>query len=126
MTAVVQVDGLRVVLGGVAVVDGVSFALHAGECLAIVGESGAGKTLTARSLLGMLPTGAQVTADLLEIEGADVRGLDERAWRTVRGARVALVSQDALAALDPLRRVGREVAEALKAQGHWKDGAKTQ
>ena len=114
MTAVVQVDGLRVVLGGVAVVDGVSFALHAGECLAIVGESGAGKTLTARSLLGMLPTGAQVTADLLEIEGADVRGLDERAWRTVRGARVALVSQDALAALDPLRRVGREVAEAME------------
>jgi peptide/nickel transport system ATP-binding protein len=117
MTAVIRVDDLRVFIRGTAVVDGVSFEVRAGECLAIVGESGAGKTLSARSLLGMLPAEAVVTAQRLEVDGLDVRGLDERGWRRIRGARVGLVSQDALAALDPLRRVGREVAEAMEVHG---------
>ena len=117
MSALVRVHDLSIHLGGAAVVDGVSFELHAGECLAIVGESGAGKTLTARSLLGMLPATAVVAADRLELDGRDVRGLRERDWQRIRGARVGLVSQDALAALDPLRRVGLEVAEAIEVHG---------
>jgi peptide/nickel transport system ATP-binding protein len=95
------------------VVDGVSFDVAAGECLAIVGESGAGKTLTARSLLGLTPGTARVSADELTVAGVDARGLSETAWRRLRGAAVGMVSQDALVSLDPLRRIGSEVAEPL-------------
>lgn len=112
--SVVSVRNLRVVMPGstTAEVDGVSFSIDAGQCLGIVGESGAGKTLTARSLIGL--AGAGVSADELTVAGVDARLLDDRAWRSLRGARVGLVSQDALVALDPLRRVGAEVAEPLE------------
>ena len=95
------------------VVRGISFTLHAGQCLAVVGESGSGKSVTARTLLGLAGPGASVRADRLELDGLDLTALDDRAWRTVRGRRVGLVLQDALVSLDPLRRVGAEVAEAL-------------
>jgi len=107
-----RVDGLRVSFGGPAVVDGVSFTLHAGECLALVGESGSGKTVTSRALLGLVP--GTVRADTLEVAGTDVRGYDERRWRRLRGRQVGLVSQDALVSLDPLRTVGREIGEVLR------------
>ncbi|MDR6868408.1 peptide/nickel transport system ATP-binding protein [Microbacterium resistens] len=109
-----RVEGLRVRVAGRTVVDGVSFDAAPGECVAIVGESGAGKTLTARALLGLLPEGAESDADTLDIAGVDARGLPERGWRALRGARIGLVSQDALVSLDPLRRVGAEVAEPLE------------
>ncbi|WP_104177779.1 ABC transporter ATP-binding protein [Cryobacterium sp. Y50] len=111
----ITVRNLRVVLPGskAAVVDGVSFSIAAGKCLGIVGESGAGKTITGRSLIGLTPAGARVTAEELTVAGVDARDLTEPAWRRLRGARVALVSQDALVSLDPLRRVGAEVAEPL-------------
>lgn len=107
---------LRVVLPGsaTAVVDGVSFSIAAGQCLGIVGESGAGKTVTGRSLIGLTPAGARVTAEELTVAGIDARDLTEPAWRRLRGARVGLVSQDALVSLDPLRRVGAELAEPLE------------
>jgi len=110
----VHVRGLRIEVDGRAVVDGVDLDVAPGECVAIVGESGAGKSLTARALLGMLPDGARMTVDELRVDGADASGLDERSWRALRGRRIALVSQDALAALDPLRRIGREVAEPME------------
>jgi peptide/nickel transport system ATP-binding protein len=112
-----RVGGLTVRFGQTVVVDGVSLTLSAGECLAIVGESGSGKTLTARALLGLLPEGAGVTSDELQIDGVDARHNSESDWRRIRGARVGLVSQDALVSLDPLRRVGREVAEVLEIHG---------
>ncbi|WCD91925.1 ATP-binding cassette domain-containing protein [Microbacterium sp. nov. GSS16] len=110
----VHVRGLRIRIGAQAIVDGVDLDIAPGECVAIVGESGAGKSLTARALLGMLPDGARMTADELRIDGIDAAGLGEASWRALRGRRVALVSQDALAALDPLRRIGREVAEPME------------
>ncbi|MDN4640187.1 ABC transporter ATP-binding protein [Agreia sp. PsM10] len=113
----VRAAGLTVRFGSTVVVDSVSLSLAAGECLAIVGESGSGKTLTARALLGLLPDGAVLSADELLIDGADVRRNSEADWRRIRGARVGLVSQDALVSLDPLRRVGREVAEVLEIHG---------
>lgn len=109
-----QVADLRIDFGGAMVVHGVSFSIRPGECLAIVGESGAGKSLTARALLGLAPHEATVTASDLVVDGVDVRRHDEAAWRRMRGARIALVSQDALVALDPLRRIGAEVAEPLE------------
>ncbi|MCA1306565.1 ABC transporter ATP-binding protein [Microbacterium esteraromaticum] len=112
-----DVRGLRISFDGTVVVDDVSVTVEPGECVAIVGESGAGKSLTARALLGAAPAGASVALDALTIGDTDATGLAESAWRRLRGRRIALVSQDALAALDPLRRVGAEVAEPLEIHG---------
>src|SRR5690606_38427526 len=84
-----------------------------GECVAIVGESGAGKSLTAAALLGLAPSGSQVVSSALAVDGVDTRRFSESQWRRVRGRRIGLVSQDALVSLDPLRRIGAEVAEPL-------------
>lgn len=114
MSAALEVRGLRVAFGAVTVVDGVSFTVDRGECVAIVGESGAGKSLTARALLGLLPADATVSVAQLVVDGTDAAGLSEHAWRDIRGAGIGLVSQDALVSLDPLRRIGAEVAEPLR------------
>jgi peptide/nickel transport system ATP-binding protein len=94
-------------------VRGVSFAVRAGECVAIVGESGSGKSVTARALLGLAGENSRVTATRLEIEGEDAVGYTERRWREVRGGRIGMVLQDALVSLDPLRTVGAEIGEAI-------------
>ena len=117
MTPALDVRGLRVDFGGSPVVDGVSLAVAPGECVAIVGESGAGKSLTARALLGLLPSAASVRTERMTVGGVDATGLREHGWRALRGSRIALVSQDALVSLDPLQRIGREVAEARRLHG---------
>ena len=108
-----EVAGLTVAFGDATVVDGVSFTLERGQCLALVGESGSGKSVTTRTLVGLTGYGARVRAERLRFDGTDVTGFTERNWRRVRGARIGFVLQDALASLDPLRPVGREIAEPL-------------
>lgn len=108
------VRNLRVAFGETEVVRGISFEVRAGECLAIVGESGSGKSVTARSILGLAGTGAKVDADELAIGGRSVLGLTDAAWRKRRGRDVGLVLQDALVSLDPLRPIGREIADSLR------------
>ncbi len=110
----VGVDELTVSFGGVTVVDGITFTLARGECLALVGESGSGKSVTTRTLVGLAGFGARVQAARLHLDGADVTRYGERDWRRVRGAQVGFVLQDALASLDPLRPVGKEIAEPLR------------
>ncbi|WP_136056460.1 ABC transporter ATP-binding protein [Microbacterium sp. K24] len=117
MTTLLEVQGLQIAFDGATVVDGVSFSVAPGECVAIVGESGAGKSLTARAVIGLTPSGADVTVDGLVIDGTDAAAFGEREWRSLRGARIALVSQDALVSLDPLRRIGAEIAEPLRLHG---------
>ncbi|WP_226532943.1 ATP-binding cassette domain-containing protein [Microbacterium paraoxydans] len=114
MSDALRVEGLRISFHGRPVVEDVSFTVDRGECIAIVGESGAGKSLTARALLGLAPADADVSLDELVLDGRDAVGLSERAWRDVRGAGIALISQDALVSLDPLRRIAAEVAEPLQ------------
>jgi peptide/nickel transport system ATP-binding protein len=113
------VDELDVSFGnGKAVLDavrGVSLTLGRGECLAIVGESGSGKSVTARTLVGLAGDHARVRARRLDFDGSDLTRLTERQWRAVRGGRIGFVLQDALGSLDPLRTVGAEIREAIRA-----------
>lgn len=117
MTALIRVEDLRVSFAGRTVVEGVGFELAPGECVALVGESGSGKSVSARSLLGLVGAGSRVEAAALEIDGADARRFGERRWRSIRGRRIGYILQDALSSLDPLRTVGSEVREAIRATG---------
>ncbi len=105
----VSFDGLRE-----PVVKDISFSIAKGECLAIVGESGSGKSVTARSLIGLAGRNAIVSGDRLAYKGANLLANSDRSWRRIRGAEIGFVLQDALVSLDPLRTVGREVAEAAR------------
>jgi peptide/nickel transport system ATP-binding protein len=113
----IEVSGLRVRFGARTarpVVDDVSFTLRRGECLALVGESGSGKSVTSRTLVGLTGPGAIVESERLRLDGQDTTRFTEQTWRRIRGARVGFVMQDALSSLDPLRPVGREIAEPLR------------
>ena len=99
--------------GAVKAVDGVSFDLCAREVLGIVGESGSGKTATALALLGLLPPGATVRGEVV-FGGRDLLRLRRSQLRALRGRSLALVFQDASAALNPLHRVGDQIAEAIR------------
>jgi peptide/nickel transport system ATP-binding protein len=119
-----RVEGLNVAFstaqGTVEAVRDISFQIAAGEILALVGESGSGKSVTARALVGLAGPSARVEAQALSLAGRDaglidLRHLSAQAWRQVRGREIGFVLQDALVSLDPLRTVGREVAEPILA-----------
>ena len=96
------------------VLRGVSFAIERGSVTAIVGESGCGKSLTARCVMGLLPRGASCGAgSSIRFDGEELLSKSEREWAAFRGRRCSMVFQDALAALDPTMRVGDQVAEKI-------------
>lgn len=95
------------------IVKNVSFDLQRGQCLALVGESGSGKSVTARSLVGLAGEQLRVEAETLTLQQEDLLGRSDRWWRKIRGRKVGFILQDALVSLDPLRPVGKEIAEAL-------------
>ncbi|PRI12067.1 dipeptide ABC transporter ATP-binding protein [Leucobacter massiliensis] len=116
MTApLVQIDDLTVRFGDTVAVSGLGFELRAGRCVALVGESGSGKSVTVRSLLGLVGRGSTVEAAALRLGERDLLTLGEDEWRELRGSQIGLVLQDALVSLDPLARVGAQVAEPLRA-----------
>ncbi|MFK0151472.1 dipeptide ABC transporter ATP-binding protein [Streptomyces sp. NPDC090493] len=116
---VLAVRGLTVAFGGgrrrppVSVVRGVDLLLRHGEVLGLVGESGAGKSLTALSLLGLAPPGARVGGSV-RLLGEELLGRPERELAGLRGRRIAMVFQDPLHAFTPVLRVGDQIAEALR------------
>lgn len=111
----VEVRGLSVRHRDELILDGISFGVDPGECLAIVGESGAGKSVLTRTVLGLTQADPkwQVDAKHFEVAGHDVRRAKQREWRELRGTEVGLILQDALQSLDPLRTIEAEVGEAL-------------
>ncbi|UUS33102.1 MULTISPECIES: ABC transporter ATP-binding protein [Streptomyces] len=109
----VSVRDLRISVGGVEVVRGVGFDVHDGEVFALVGESGAGKSLTARSLLGLAPPGAR-TAGSVRLRGTELVGARRARLAALWGRRVSLVPQDSLSALSPVHPVGDQLAAAVR------------
>jgi oligopeptide/dipeptide ABC transporter ATP-binding protein len=118
---VLEIRGLRVEFrtrhGVVHAVNGVDLTLAAGQTHALVGESGSGKSVTALAICGLLPERQAAVSGEILLDGVNLVGLSERAMRRFRGRDVAMVFQDPSAALDPVRRVGGQVAESLTAQG---------
>ena len=111
--SLLEVDGLSVSFGARRVVDGVSFHLDRGETLALVGESGSGKSMTALSVLQLLPSGGQA-AGRIKLDGQSVIGAPDRDLRRLRGGVAGIVFQEPMTSLNPLARIGRQVAEAVQ------------
>jgi peptide/nickel transport system ATP-binding protein len=111
-----QVDDLRVSFrtgdGVVHAANGLSFELAAGQTLAIVGESGAGKSVASLAVMGLLPPSATVTGSV-RLRGRELLGLPDRSMRRIRGKDIAMVFQDAMTSLDPVFTVGNQIMEAL-------------
>jgi ABC-type dipeptide/oligopeptide/nickel transport system ATPase component len=99
-------------------VSDVSFRVMPGETLGLVGESGSGKSMTAFSILRLLPPGGRITSGEILFEGQDLLRLGESEMRAVRGAKVSLIFQEPMTALNPVMRVGDQIAEALFVHGH--------
>ena len=98
-------------------VEHVSLALHAGKILCVVGESGSGKSLCAAALLGLLPKQVTHAGGRIMFEGRDLLALDEAAWRGLRGRRIAMIFQEPMTALNPVMRIGAQIAESFSAHG---------
>jgi len=110
-----RIEDLTLSRGRRIVLDGVSFTLGAGESLALVGESGAGKSTVAMVLMGLLRPPEVGLSGRISFDGtADLVAAPEKQWRTLRGRRIAMIFQDAGAALDPCYTVGRQIEEPLR------------
>ncbi len=119
MNAVLEVRALRTQFptraGLVRAVDGVSFAVERGRILGLVGESGSGKSVTGFSILGLIEPPGRIVSGQVLLEGVDITGLQGRAMRRIRGARIAMVFQDPLMTLNPVLRVGTQMVAAVRA-----------
>ena len=91
----------------------VSFTVAAGEILGVIGESGCGKSSIGLAVLGLLPESAEVGAATLEVAGHDLVGLDEKQWRALRGDVLSIIFQEPMSALNPVLRLGDQIAEVL-------------
>ena len=111
--------------GVVKAVDGVSFSLRQGESLGIVGESGCGKTMTALSLLRLVPRpAARIVKGVIRLEGEDLLAKSEREMRHIRGRRISMILQDPQTSLNPVFTVGNQVMEAIQIH-HRNDGRRS-
>ncbi|GGS09175.1 hypothetical protein GCM10010252_55450 [Streptomyces aureoverticillatus] len=110
---VLAVRDLRVTVGAVPAVRGVSFDVRPGRATALVGESGAGKSLTAKAILGLPPHGARLSGSI-RLDGEEIAGAGADVYRRLWGRRLAYVPQDALAVLSPVHPVGDQLAAAVR------------
>jgi oligopeptide/dipeptide ABC transporter ATP-binding protein len=101
--------------GPARAVDGISLSVEAGRVLALVGESGCGKSLTALATLGLLPEAARVAGGEIRYRGRNVLAFSRREWRRFRGAEAGMIFQEPMSALNPVMRAGDQVAEAILA-----------
>ncbi len=116
---VLEIDDLKVYFatrdGIVRAVDGVSYTLHAGETLGVVGESGCGKSVTAMSVLRLLPSPPAVVAGgAIRYRGTDLLGVPEERMRSIRGNEISMIFQDPMTSLNPVLTIGEQIAESVR------------
>jgi peptide/nickel transport system ATP-binding protein len=113
-----EVSGLTTLLGDAArpirVVDGIDLRIRQGETFVLLGESGCGKSMTALSLMRLLPPSGRVTAGAVRLAGTDLLRLTEAEMRGVRGGRMAMIFQEPQTSLNPVMSVGDQIAEAVR------------
>jgi peptide/nickel transport system ATP-binding protein len=118
VSALLEVSGLTTSFpserGRVPVVDDISFSIAAGEVLALVGESGCGKSVTAFSVLRLIPKPGQIEGGIVAFQGRDLRTLSVPEMRGVRGHEIAMIFQEPMTSLNPVIRVGAQVVEAIR------------
>ncbi|MFD5814235.1 dipeptide/oligopeptide/nickel ABC transporter permease/ATP-binding protein [Streptomyces sp. NPDC127038] len=113
--ALLEVRDLHVgVVDGTELVTGVSVSVRPGTVLGLVGESGCGKTMTARSLMGLLPDGVEVSGGAVLFEGRNLAGLSDQQYQAVRGRDIALISQEPMVALDPMFSIGHQLTRPIR------------
>ena len=112
LTTVFDVEGRSL-----RAVDDVSFTVRRGETLGLVGESGSGKSVTALSVLGLVRPPGRIAGGRVVFEGQDLLGLPEKRLRAIRGARIALILQEPMTALNPVFPIGQQIAEAMEVHG---------
>jgi len=118
MAPLLQLEDLRTEIrlrsATVYALDGVSLALEAGECLGIVGESGSGKTMTALSIMQLLPPGGHITDGRILLDGKVISTLDNDAMRHIRGNEIGMIFQDPMTSLNPTTTIGDQIAETVR------------
>jgi oligopeptide/dipeptide ABC transporter ATP-binding protein len=97
-----------------SLVQSVSFEVQQGECLALIGESGCGKTLTSMAVLGLLPSAIEVAGGSVQLKGTEILGQSEHAYADIRGKSIGAIFQDPMSSLDPTMRIGDQIAESRR------------
>jgi peptide/nickel transport system ATP-binding protein len=117
LPALLEVTDLRVTLqtarGPAHALREVSFSMQRGDTLGLIGESGCGKSITALALMGLLPEGAVVSGSV-RFDGQELTALDDASFGRLRGARIGMIFQEPMTALNPLHTIGRQIAEPLR------------
>ncbi|MBO1030941.1 ABC transporter ATP-binding protein [Tessaracoccus sp. SD287] len=116
MTALLEVDNLTVRFDQTAAVDGVSFTIHPGERVGLIGESGSGKSMACLTILGLQPRVAKVTGSV-RFEGNELQTVRDDDMRQLRGARIGTVFQEPMTALNPVMKVGAQLVTAQRIHG---------
>lgn len=114
MSAVIDIQGLSASSVAGPILRDVSLSVNAGDVMALVGESGAGKSTIAKAILGILPAAIKVTAGSIRFDGTDLLSLPPKRLRELLGVRIALIPQDPLTSLNPARRVGDQLMDGLR------------
>jgi len=118
MASLLKISGLSIEVptaqGPALAVRSAELCLEAGQTLGLVSESGCGKSLTALALMGLLPARVRLAGGSIQLDGRELAGLDEAGWQGLRGRELAMVFQDPAACLNPVMRIGEQVAEALR------------
>jgi peptide/nickel transport system ATP-binding protein len=114
MTATLAIDDLKVAINDSNVLRGVSLEVQPGEVRGLVGESGAGKSMLGRAVLGLLPANAKIISGHIAFEGSDLVGMHEAERRNLLGRRIALIPQDPMTSLNPVKRVGAQIGGLLR------------